>query len=153
VVVWPAASVPAVSVGGALLIVTVGELTVLALVLVLTVKLKLELGVVALKVTVTVVPAAIEGHAVEFSVIVTPVVLPTVVGTVPAWRHAPAINATLEVLMAVGRAVEVPTVMVFPVASAFTATKVTVKVVLTPEVPEVGVTVTLLTPPDGDPIV
>ena len=48
-----------------------------------TVKLKLELGAVAVNVTVTVEPAAMEGHALEFSVIVTPVVVPTVVGMVP----------------------------------------------------------------------
>jgi hypothetical protein len=153
VVVWPAERVPAVSVGGALATVTVGELTVVALVLVVTVKLKLALGVVALNVTVTVVPAAIEGHALEFNVIVTPVVLPTVVGTLPDWRHEPAIKATVELLIAAGSAVEVPIVTVLPVARAFTATNVTVKVVLVPEVAVVGVTVTLFTPTDGAPIV
>jgi hypothetical protein len=153
VVVWPADSVPAASVGGALATVTVGVLTAVALVLVATVKLKLEVGAVAVNVTVTVVPAAMDGHALEFNVIVTPEVVPTVVGVVPAWRHEPAIKATVELLMAVGSAVEVPMVTVLPVARAFTATNVTVKVVATPEVAEVGVTVTLLTPPDGAPMV
>jgi len=83
VVVWPAARVPAASDGGAVVTVTVGVLTGEALVLVATVKLKLELGAFAVNVTVTVEPAAIEGQAVEFSVIVRPLALAVVVGTVP----------------------------------------------------------------------
>ena len=77
----------------------------------------------------TVEPAAIEGHAVVFSVIVRPLLLAVVVGTVPDWRHEPEIRATLELLIPAVTllpVVESPMVTVFPVASAFTATKVTV---------------------------
>jgi len=49
--------------------------------------------------------------------------------------------------------VESPIVIVLPVANALTATNVTVQLVLTPPVAVAGVTVTLLTPPEGAPIV
>jgi hypothetical protein len=126
-VVWPAESVPAVIDGGALLTVTVGLFTAVLLVLVATVKLKLALAV-AVNVTVTVAPAVIAVQKGDVNVIVSPLLFATV-PEVPAWRHEPEIRATVDGLIVDVTpllAVESPIVIVFPVARAATATKVTV---------------------------
>jgi hypothetical protein len=122
--------------GGALLTTTLGEFTAVELVLVATVKLKLPLGsavgpaVPALKVTVTVEPAGIEGQDDDCSVITRPLALALVLVALPAWRHDPEIKATVaswvDTVETTALLSESPMVIVLPVASAFTATKVIV---------------------------
>ena len=81
------------TVGGELLIVTVGEFADVALALVETVKLKFDVGLVALKPTETVAPAATpDAHDVVLRVITKG--LPGLVVAPPLCRHEPETRLT-----------------------------------------------------------
>jgi hypothetical protein len=113
------------SVGGELLIVTVGEFADVEFALVATVKLKFAVGFVALKPTETVAPAATPA---EHEVLLSVMTVPTELFTLPPlWMQLPETTVTpLAVVATLLLVVESPIVIVPPDAIADGDTNVTV---------------------------
>ena len=106
----------------------------------------------AVKSTSTLSPLATLQLAVNTTVTTDAVTVPVV----PAWRHVDAESSTRSIPVGtLPRAVEGVTVTLVPAVEperAAVAVKVTAKLVEWPTVAVVGVTATLVTPPDGAPM-